>query len=50
MVLSLVSDPKNNESYLKLAPAKKSTKVKAGVQLIDYLRAYDDTSVFVYGT
>ena len=27
MVLSLVSDPKNNESHLTLTPKKKSTKV-----------------------
>ena len=50
MVLSMVSDPKNNESYLKLAPVKKSTKVKDGVQFIDYLRADDDTLVLVDGT
>lgn len=50
MVLSLVSDPKNNNSFLKLSPAKKSTKVKDGVRFMEHLRADDDTLVLVDGT
>ena len=50
MVLSLVSDPKNNNSFLKLSPLRKTTKVKDGVRYIEYLRADDDTLVLVDGT
>lgn len=50
MVLSLVSDPKNNSSCLKLTPAKKSTKFKNDGQFIEYLRADKDTLVLVDGT
>ena len=45
MVLSLVSDPKNNASSLKLSPLKKSTKIGKDVQYIEYLRADDDNLV-----
>ena len=49
MVLSLVSDPKNNASSLKLSPMKKSTKVAKDVQFIEYLRADDDNLVLTDG-
>jgi hypothetical protein len=49
MVLSLVSDPKNNNSFLKLSPAKKSTKFNNDGQFIEYLRADKDTLVLVDG-
>ena len=49
MVLQLVSDPKNNASSLRLQPAKKSTKVKDGIQYIEYLRADDDNLVLTDG-
>lgn len=48
MVLSIVSDPKNNDSHLKLSPLKKSTKVEKD-QYIEWLRADDDTLVLVDG-
>ena len=47
MVLSLVSDPRNNNSFLKLSPLKKSTKVSANH--LDFLRADDDTLTLVDG-
>lgn len=50
MVLSLVSDPKNNASSLKLSPLKKSTKIGKDVQYIEYLRADDDNLVLTDGT
>ena len=49
MVLQLVSDPKNNQSSLKLSPAKKSTKAKEGIQYIEHLRADDDNLVLTDG-
>ena len=49
MVLSLVSDPKNNASSLKLSPVKKTTKVSKDVQYIEYLRADDDNLVLTDG-
>jgi hypothetical protein len=45
----LVSDPKNNESYLKLSPAKKSSKASKDVQFVEYLRADDDNLVLTDG-
>ena len=48
MVLSLVSDPKNNSSSLKLAPAKKSSKTSPSY--LDNLRADDDSLTLVDGT
>ena len=50
MVLSIVSDPKNNASSLKLSPLKKSTKIDKDIQYIEYLRADDDNLVLVDGT
>lgn len=51
MVLSLVSDPKNNQSSLKLSPLKKSTKIDdKSVQFIEYLRADNDNLVLADGT
>ena len=50
MVLSLVSEPKNNNSFLRLSPVKKSTKVDKNVQYIEYLRADDDNLVLVDDT
>ena len=50
MVLSLVSDPKNNSSSLKLSPLKKSTKKPDGAKYLDNLRADDDTLCLVDGT
>ena len=47
MVLSLVSDPPNNQSSLKLAPLKKDQKIDENVQFIEYLRADDDTLILV---
>ena len=47
MALSLVSDPKSNESHLKLSPVNKSTKKPANY--LDYLRADDNTLVLVDG-
>lgn len=47
MVLSLISDPKDDYSFLKLSPAKKTTTVKDGVKYIDYLRCDKDTLVLV---
>lgn len=49
MVLSLISDPRNNNSFLKLSPLKKSTVLPEGFQYIDYLRADDDNLVLVDG-
>lgn len=49
MVLSLVDDPKNNNSFLKLSPRKKSTKIDSETNYLDYLRADDDTLVLVNG-
>ena len=49
MVLSLVSDPKNNASSLKLSPMKKSSKVAKDVQFIEFLRADDDNLVLADG-
>lgn len=49
MVLSLISDPRNNNSYLKLSPLKKSTILPEGFQYIEYLRADDDNLVLVDG-
>jgi hypothetical protein len=49
MVLSLVSDPKNNDSHLKLSPMKKSSKVEDG-KWIEHLRADDDYLVLADGT
>ena len=49
MVLSIVSDPKNNASSLKLSPLKKSTKIDKDTQYIEYLRADDDNLVLVDG-
>ena len=49
MVLSLVSDPRNNASSLKLSPLKKSTKVSKDVQFIEYIRADDDNLVLTDG-
>jgi hypothetical protein len=50
MVLSLISDPRNNNSFLKLSPLKKSTVLPEGFQYIEYLRADDDNLVLVDGT
>lgn len=50
MVLSLVSDPRNNSSSLKLSPLKKSTKKPEGEKYLDNLRADDDTLCLVDGT
>ena len=50
MVLSLVDDPKNNNSFLKLSPLKKSTSISSDTNYLDYLRADDDNLVFVNGT
>ena len=50
MVLSLVSDPKNNSSSLKLSPLKKSTKKPDDAKYLDNLRADDDTLCLVDGT
>lgn len=47
MVLSLVSDAKEDNSFLKLSPAKKTTKVKKDVKYIDYLRCDKDTLMLV---
>lgn len=49
MVLSLVSEPKKNESSLKLSPLKKSTKIGKDVQFVEYLRCDDDNLVLVDG-
>ena len=45
MVLSVVSDPKKNESSLKLSPLKKTTKKPSNH--LDYIRADDDTLCLV---
>ena len=50
MVLSLVSDPKENSSSLKLSPLRKSTQVPTGTGYLDHLRADGDTLVLVDGT
>ena len=50
MVLSLVSDPRNNASSLKLSPLKKSTKIGKDVQFIEWLRADNDNLVLTDGT
>ena len=47
MVLSLISDAKEDNSFLKLSPAKKTTKVKKDVKYIDYLRCDKDTLMLV---
>ncbi len=47
MILSLISDPRNNNSFLKLSPLKKSSKKP--VNHLDYLRADDDTLCLVDG-
>lgn len=49
MVLSLVDDPKKNNSYLKLSPLKKSTKISTETNYLDYLRADDDNLCLVNG-
>ena len=49
MVLSLVDDPRNNNTFLKLSPRKKSTKIDSETNYLDYLRADDDTLVLVNG-
>lgn len=49
MVLSLISDPRKNNSYLKLSPLKKSTDLPEEFQYIEYLRADDDNLVLVDG-
>ena len=49
MVLSLISDPRNNNSFLKLSPLKKSTVLPENFQYIEYLRADDDNLVLVNG-
>ena len=49
MVLSVVSEPRKNSSYLKLSPLKKSTKIAEDVQFIEYLRADDDNLVLTDG-
>lgn len=50
MVLSLVSDPKNNSSSLKLSPLKRNTKRPENPGHLDNLRADDDTLTLVDGT
>ena len=47
MVLSVVSDPRKNESSLKLSPLKKSTKKPSNH--LEYIRADDDTLCLVDG-
>ena len=49
MVLSLVDDPKNNNSYLKLSPKNSKTKYDPNYQYLENLRADDDTLVLVNG-
>ena len=48
MILSLISDPRNNNSFLKLSPLKKSSSPT--VNHLDYLRADDDNLTLVDGT
>ena len=50
MDLSLVSDPKNNESHLTLTPRKKSTEIGNDIQFIENLRIDDDNFCLVDGT
>ena len=49
MVLSLVSDPKNNESHLTLGPKEESTEIGEGVQFIENLRIDNDNFCLVDG-
>lgn len=48
MVLSLVDDPKNNNSFLKLSP-KNSKTPELNSNYLDYLRADDNTLCLVNG-
>lgn len=49
MVLSLVDDTRNNNSFLKLSPRKKSTKIASDTNYLDNIRADNDNLVLVNG-